>query len=56
MIEDGRVPRNAQPVPYPPAGQRVEPNTSNIRIRIDGVWYDGYVQRWTRLDNGGWAV
>jgi hypothetical protein len=50
------VPRNAQPIPHSPAGQRVEPRTSHIRIRIDGVWYDGYVQRWTRLDNGSWAV
>lgn len=55
MIKDGPVPRNAQPIPHPPAGERVEPRTTLIRIRIDGTWYHGHIQRWTRLPDGGWA-
>lgn len=56
MIKDGMVPRDAQPIPAPPPGTpRVEPRTSRIRIRIGGIWYDGHVQRWSRLGDGTWA-
>jgi hypothetical protein len=56
MIENGPVPRNAQPLPHPPTGRRIEPRTAHIRIRIDDTWYHGHIQRWTRLDNDTWAV
>lgn len=55
MIEDGPVPRDAQPIPHPAAGLRVEPRTAHIRIRISGTWYDGHIQRWTHLTDGTWA-
>ena len=55
-FDDHRVPRDAQPIPYSPAGERVDPRNARIRIRINGTWYNGYVQRWTRLPDGTWAA
>jgi len=44
-------------MPMPPrSAPRFEPQSSLIRICIDGVWRPGYVQRWARLPGGGWAV
>lgn len=49
--------RDARPIPYPPrSSPRLEPRHSPIRIRIDGVWLPGHVQRWARLPDGDWAV
>lgn len=51
------VPRDAQPTPYPPPGApRIEPRTTRVRIRIAGTWYDGHIQRWSRLPDGTWAA
>lgn len=50
------MPRDAQPIPYPPPGsQRAEARTTRIRIRIGGTWYNGSTQRWSRLPDGAWA-
>lgn len=50
------MPRDAQPIPYPPPGsRRAEPRVSQVRIRIDGIWRHGHIQRWSRLPDGAWA-
>lgn len=55
-IFDDHLMPDAELIPMPPrSAPRFEPRASSIRIRIDGVWYDGYVQRWARLPDG-WAV
>lgn len=57
MIENGPVPRNAQPIPAPPPGTpKHEPRTSAIWIRIDGRWLPGHIQCWRRLPNGRWTA
>lgn len=51
------MPRDARRIPYPPPGSvRIEPRHTAIRIRIDGVWRPGNVQRWSRLPDGTLAV
>lgn len=56
LMFDNRRVSDAQQIPMPPrSAPRVEPRASRIRIRIDGVWRAGHIQRWARLPDG-WAV
>lgn len=57
MFEDRQVSRDAQRIPYPPPGApRIEPRIDRIRIRIDGVWRRGHIQRWSRLPDRTWVA